>query len=205
MTPSVTATPVSNQVFVSLQDLALAPENIRFKEPADDGIPRLADTIAAANVVIPLAIRPGAKGEKPFTVLDGRRSLFALQALLAAGRVEANHLVKCELFQDKAAQAAAAMLSNAERAPIHVADVIVAIGKLRRSKMDTAAIAAALGYDDLEIKRLEALAHVHGNVLKAFRKGSLALKQVRLFARMPDKKQQGELAETALDGHFHDY
>ena len=205
MTPSVTATPVSNLVFVSLQDLALAPENIRFKEPADDGIPRLADTIAAANVVIPLAIHPGAKGEKPFMVLDGRRRLFALQALLAAGRVEANHLVKCELFQDKAAQAAAAMLSNAERAPIHVADVIVAIGKLRRSKMDTATIAAALGYDDLEIKRLEALAHVHGNVLKAFRKGSLTLKQVRLFARMPDKKQQGELAETALDGHFHDY
>jgi ParB family chromosome partitioning protein len=205
MTLSVTAIPVSNLVFVSLQDLALAPENIRFKEPADDGIPRLADTIAAANLVIPLSIRPGAKGEKPFMVLDGRRRLFALQALLAAGRIEANHPVKCELFEDRAAQAAAAMLSNAERAPIHVADVIVAIGKLRKSKMDTAAIAAALGYDDLEIKRLEALAHVHGNVLKAFRKGSLTLKQVRLFARMPDKKQQGELAETALDGHFHDY
>ena len=205
MTHSVTATPVSNLVFVPLQDLALAPENIRFKEPADDGIPRLADTIAAANVVIPLSIRPGAKGEKPFMVLDGRRRLFALQALLAAGRIEANHPVKCELFEDRGAQAAAAMLSNAERAPIHVADVIVAIGKLRKSKMDTAAIAAALGYDDLEIKRLEALAHVHGNVLKAFRKGSLTLKQVRLFARMPDKKQQGELAETALDGHFHDY
>ena len=205
MTLSVTATPAATLVFVSLQDLALAPENIRFKEPADDGIPRLADTIAAANVVIPLAIRPGAKGEKPFMVLDGRRRLFALQALLAAGRAPANHPVKCELFEGQTAQAAAAMLSNAERAPIHIADVIVAIGKLRKSKMDTAAIAAALGYDDLEIKRLDALAHVHGNVLKAFRKGSLTLKQVRLFARMPDKKQQGELAETALDGYFHDY
>ena len=90
MTLSVTATPVSNLVFVSLQDLALAPETIRFKEPADDGIPRRADTIAAANVVIPLSIRPGAKGEKPFMVLDGRRRLFALQALLTAGRIEAN-------------------------------------------------------------------------------------------------------------------
>lgn len=209
MTRSVPTTAIvasaSNLIFVSLKDLALAPENIRFKEPADDGIPRLADTIAAANVVIPLSIRPGAKGEKSFMVLDGRRRLFALQALLAAGRIEADHPVKCELFGDKAAQAAAAMLSNAERAPIHVADVIVAIGKLRKSKMVTAAIAAALGYDDLEIKRLEALAHVHGNVLKAFRRGSLTLKQVRLFARMPDKKQQGELAQTALDGHFHDY
>ena len=195
----------SGQIFVPLADLALAPENIRCKEPADADVPRLADTIAAANVVIPLSVRRGRKSEKPFMVLDGRRRLFALQHLLETGRIEASFAVKCELFADKAAQAAAAMLANAERAPIHTADVITAIGKLRSSKMDTAGIAAALGYDELEIKRLEALSGVHGNVLKAFRKGSLTLRQVRLFARLPDKKLQGEIAETALSGYFHDY
>lgn len=201
----VSAEAASGQIFVPLADLALAPENIRFKEPADDGVPRLADTIAAANVVIPLSVRRGRKSEKAFMVLDGRRRLFALQHLLETGRIDASFAVKCELFADKAAQAAAAMLANAERAPIHTADVITAIGKLRSSKMDTAGIAAALGYDELEIKRLEALSGVHGNVLKAFRKGSLTLRQVRLFARLPDKKLQGEIAETALNGYFHDY
>jgi ParB family chromosome partitioning protein len=42
-------------------------------------------------------------------------------------------------------------------------------------------------------------------VLKALRQGQLTLKQVRLFARLPDKKQQAEIAQTALDGHFQDY
>jgi ParB family chromosome partitioning protein len=205
MTSTATSSNVSTQIFVPLHDLALAPENIRFKEPADDQIDRLADTIAAANVIIPLSVRPGRKGESAFMVLDGRRRLFALQALLAAGRVEPAFAVKCELFEDKAAQAAAALLANAERAPIHTADVIVAIGKLRKSKMDTAGIAAALGYDELEIKRLEALSAVHANVLKAYRAGSLTLKQVRLFARLPDKKAQGEIAATALGGYFQDY
>ena len=60
----VTTTPAATQVHVPLQDLALAPENIRFKTPADEGVPQLAETIAAANVVIPLAIRPG---RKPFS------------------------------------------------------------------------------------------------------------------------------------------
>lgn len=205
MTEVVTPTPAATQVHVPLQDLALAPENIRFKTPADEGVPQLAETIAAANVVIPLAIRPGRKGEKPFMVLDGRRRLFALQLLLETGRVEASFLVKCELFETKEAQAAAAMLTNVERAPVHMADVIEAIGKMRRKKMDTASIAGALGYDELEIKRLEALAHVHGDVLKAYRKGNLTLKQVRLFARLPDRKAQGELAATALQGYFHEY
>ncbi|MBA4794405.1 MAG: ParB N-terminal domain-containing protein [Phenylobacterium sp.] len=201
----VTTTPAATQVHVPLQDLALAPENIRFKTPADEGVPQLAETIAAANVVIPLAIRPGRKGEKPYMVLDGRRRLFALQVLLESGRLEASFPVKCELFETKEAQAAAAMLTNVERAPVHMADVIEAIGKMRRKKMDTASIAGALGYDELEIKRLEALAHVHGDVLKAYRRGNLSLKQVRLFARLPDRKTQGELAATALQGYFHEY
>jgi ParB family chromosome partitioning protein len=205
MTSTATASIASTQIFVPLHDLALAPENIRFKEPADDQIDRLADTIAAANIIIPLSVRPGRKGESAFMVLDGRRRLFAVQALLAAGRLDPAFPVKCELFEDKAAQAAAALLANAERAPIHTADVIVAIGKLRKSKMDTAGIAAALGYDELEIKRLEALSTVHANVLKAYRAGSLTLKQVRMFARLPDKKAQGEIAATALGGYFQDY
>src|SRR5206468_11224011 len=66
-------------------------------------------------------------------------------------------------------------------------------------------IAKALGYDELEIKRLERLSAVHPNVLKAFRKGALTMRQVRMFARLPDRKTQGEIAQTALNGYFYDY
>lgn len=201
---STSTQPVSRQIFVPLKDLGLAPENMRFSEPADDGIAQLADTIEAASVLIPIAVRPGRKKELPFMAL-GRRRRLALLALLAAERITDEFPVKCELFETQAEQLAALSLTNTERAPPHFADVIVAIGAMRRRKMDTASIAKALGYHEIEIKRLQALAGVHPKVLEAYRAGKLALKHVRLFARLDDQAAQAELAVTALAGHFHDY
>ena len=202
---SAVASASMEDITVRLGDLGLAPENLRFKEPADEGVPQLAETIAAAGVIIPPIVRPGRKGEQPFMALDGRRRRLALLALRDAGRVDDDYPVRCKLALDKAAQAAAIVLPNTEHAPVHVADVIIAIGKLRKAKMDTRSISAALGYAELEIKRLEALAEVHPKVLSALRQGRLTLKQVRLFARLADKKQQAEIAQTALDGYFQDY
>ncbi len=193
------------RVQVRLGDLGLAKENLRCAEPADDGVPQLAETILAAGVVIPPIVRPGRKGEERFMALDGRRRRLGLMLLRDRGDITDDYEVECLLAETKAQQAAAIVLPNTEHAPVHVADVIVAIGRLRKAKMDTGAIARALGYAELEIKRLEALAAVHPSVLTALRKGKLTLKQVRLFARLPDKKQQAEIAQTALDGYFQDY
>ena len=204
--PESAAAPVAMaRVQVRLGDLGLAKENLRYAEPADEGVPQLADTILAAGVVIAPIVRAGRKGEEPFVALDGRRRRLALLVLKDRGDIDDDYLVDCQLAETKAQQAAAIVLPNTEHAPVHVADVIVAIGRLRKAKMDTAAIAKALGYAELEIKRLEALAAVHPSVLTALRKGKLTLKQVRLFARLPDKKQQAEIAQTALDGYFQDY
>lgn len=192
-------------ITVRLGDLGLAPESLRYNEPADEGVSQLAETIAAAGVIIPPIVRPGRKGEQPFMALDGRRRRLALLSLRDAGRIDDDYPVRCKLAAGKAAQAAAIVLPNTEHAPVHVADVIVAIGKLRKAKMDTRAISAALGYAELEIKRLEALAEVHPKVLAALRQGRLTLKQVRLFARLANKTQQAEIAQTALDGYFQDY
>lgn len=193
------------RIVVPLSDLGIAPENPRAKEPRDEGVPGLAATIRAAGVVLPLCVRPGRKGEAAFMILDGRRRYLALEDLAVEGAIAADHPVRCELFEDAASQAAAAVLTATEQLPVHTADVIVAIGRLRKLKMDTATIAKALGYDELEIRRLEKLATVHPNVLKAFRQGALTLRQVRLFARLGDRKAQAEIADAALGGHFHDY
>jgi ParB family chromosome partitioning protein len=202
--PAAPPTPMTS-IKVRLGDLGLAPENLRFKEPADDGVPQLADTILAAGVVIPPIVRPGRKGEQRFMALDGRRRRLGLLLLRERGDVTDDYEVDCLLAESKAQQVAGIMLPATEHAPVHIADVITAIGKLRKTKLDTGAIAAALGYAELEIKRLEALAAVHPNVLKALRAGKLTLKQVRLFARIGDKTQQAEIAQTALDGYFQDY
>jgi ParB family chromosome partitioning protein len=193
------------RVQVRLGDLGLAKENLRFGEAADEGVPQLANTVRAAGVVIPPIVRPGRKGEDAYMALDGRRRRMALLLLKERGEVDDDYVVECQLAESKAQQAAAILLPNTEHAPVHIADVIVAIGRLRKAKMETRAIAAALGYAELEIKRLEALSAVHATVLKALRAGKLTLKQVRLFARIGDKKQQAEIAQTALDGYFQDY
>jgi ParB family chromosome partitioning protein len=203
-TQTVAPTPM-DEITVRLGDLGLAPENLRFHEPADDGVPQFAETVLAAGVLIPPIVRAGRKGEQAFMTLDGRRRRFSLLFLRDRGDIDDNHLVTCKLAVTKAQQAAAIVLPNAEVAPVHIADIIGAIGKLRKAKMDTAGIARALGYAELEIKRLEALSAVHPSVLKALRLGKLTLKQLRLFARLPDKKQQAEIAQTALDGYFQDY
>jgi ParB family chromosome partitioning protein len=203
--PETAAPAPMARIQVRLGDLGLAKENLRYGEPADDGVPQLADTILAAGVVIPPIVRPGRKGEEPFMALDGRRRRMALLILKERCALDDDYLVDCQLAETRAQQAAAIVLPNTEHAPVHVADVILAIGRLRKAKMDTRAIAAALGYAELEIKRLEALSAVHPTVLKALRQGKLTLKQVRLFARVADKKQQAEIAQTALEGYFQDH
>jgi ParB family chromosome partitioning protein len=203
--PETAAPAPMARIQVRLGDLGLAKENLRYGEPADDGVPQLADTILAAGVVIPPIVRPGRKGEEPFMALDGRRRRMALLILKERCALDDDYLVECQLAESRPQQAAAIVLPNTEHAPVHVADVILAIGRLRKAKMDTRAIAAALGYAELEIKRLEALSAVHPTVLKALRQGKLTLKQVRLFARVADKKQQAEIAQTALEGYFQDH
>jgi len=201
---SVSPAPMA-RIQVRLGDLGLAKENLRFGEGADADVPQLAATIRAAGVVIPPIVRPGRKGEDAFMALDGRRRRMALLLLKDAGDIDDDYVVECQLAETQAQQAAAILLPNTEHAPVHVADVIVAIGRFRKARMDTAAIARALGYAELEIKRLEVLSAVHPTVLKALRAGKLTLRQARLFARVDDKKQQGQIAQTALDGYFHDY
>lgn len=203
--PETAAPAPMARIQVRLGDLGLAKENLRYGEPADDGVPQLAETILAAGVVIPPIVRPGRKGEEPFMALDGRRRRMALLILKERCALDDDYRVECQLAETRAQQAAAIVLPNTEHAPVHVADVILAIGRLRKAKMDTRAIAAALGYAELEIKRLEALSAVHPTVLKALRQGKLTLKQVRLFARVADKKQQAEIAQTALEGYFQDH
>lgn len=205
MTAAQLTANASGHIRIRLSDLGLAPENLRFDEPADDGIAQLADTILAAGVIIPPIVRRGRKGEQDYMALDGRRRRLALLLLRDRGDIDETYEVDCILARDQAARAAAVVLPNAERAPVHVADVILAIGKLRKGGMDTAKIASALGYADLEIRRLEALSQVHAKVLDGLRLGRLTLKQVRMFARLPDKVRQGELAQTALDGYFHEH
>ncbi len=190
---------------VHLRDLDIAPENLRFAEPPDEDIPLLAETLFAAGQLQPLTVRPGRKKEAAHMALDGRRRLMALRLLVEQGRIDGSFLVDVFVETDPARQAAAALLTNTA-VPVHVADVISSIGRMLRGRLAVPVIARALGYAELDVKRLAALATLPSVALEALKAGRLNLRQAKLLARLPDKDEQAELARLALDGQgFQDW
>jgi ParB family chromosome partitioning protein len=194
-----------NRPLVHLRDLDIAPENLRFGEPPDDDIPLLAETLFAAGQLQPLTVRPGRKKEAANMALDGRRRLLALRLLVEQGRIDDGFLVDVFVESDPARQAAAVLLTNTA-VPVHVADVIAAIGRMLKGKLGVPTIAKALGYAELDVKRLAALSALPDVALQALRLGRLNLRQARLLARLNDAEEQAELARMTLDGHgFQDW
>ncbi len=191
---------------VRLGDVGIARENLRFNEPPDDDIPTLAATLKAAGQLQRLTVRPGrGKKEEAWMALDGRRRRLALGLLLDAGDIDEDYPVTVCVETDPARQAAAVLLTNIA-VPVHVADIIAAIGRMLKSKLTVSSIACALGYAELDIKRLAALAGLPSAALVALRAGRMTLKQAKLLTRLPDKAEQAELAQAALDGHgFQDW
>lgn len=185
---------------VPLRSLGIARENLRHGEPADDDIPVLAATLKAAGQLERLTVRPGrGRKEQPFMALNGRRRLLAFGLLLEAGEIDGDHPVQVYVETDPGRQAAAVLLTNTA-VPVHVADIIVAIGRMLKAKLTIETIAQALGYADIEIRRLAALAGLPPVAIEALRSGRLTLKQARFMARLTDRKEQVELAEAALAG-----
>lgn len=199
---SASAPPVSmrRQAVVRLGDLDIAPENLRHGEAPDDGIPQLADTIAAAGLLQFPTVRPGLGAEAAFMVLDGRRRLLALRLLRDGGFVDDDHSVEVFVETDRKRQAAAVVLTNTA-VPVHVADVIAAIGRMLKARLAVKAIAGALGYGEIEIRRLAALSALPPAALEALKSGRLTLRQARLLARLKDGDLQAEMAQAVLDGH----
>lgn len=194
-----------NRPLVHLRDLDIAPENLRFGEPPDDDIPLLAETLFAAGQLQPLTVRPGRKKEAAHMALDGRRRLLALRLLVEQGRIDDGFLVDVFVETDPARQAAAVLLTNTA-VPVHVADIIAAIGRMLKGKLDVPTIAKALGYAEIDVKRLAALSGLPDIALQALRLGRLNLRQARLLARLSDPGEQAEIARMTLEGHgFQDW
>jgi ParB family chromosome partitioning protein len=206
-TPSTVAVPRDrDERTVRLGDLAVARENLRYREPPDDDIATLAATVRAAGLLQRLTVRPGrGRKEAAWMALDGRRRLLALERLRDAGEIDDDYPVVVVVETDPARQSAAALLTNTA-VPVHIADVIAAIGRMIRSRLSLETIATALGHPEVEIRRLAALSALPAVALEALKAGRLTLKQARLLARLPDPAEQAELAEAALAGHgFQDW
>ena len=185
--------------FVALNQIGVAPENLRAAEGPDEEIPQLAETLFVGGQVFALLVRPGrGKKEEPFMALDGRRRRFSFLALVADGRIPADHPVRVKVLTDPAQQVAAAMLPNTEHLAPDLVDVIAAVGRLQRRKMSATEIARALGYTVKEIQGWTVLADLDNAVLMGLRDGRITLKQAKLMTRLTaeDQRQLADHART---------
>ncbi|OYW99611.1 MAG: hypothetical protein B7Z12_17780 [Caulobacter vibrioides] len=146
----------------------------------------------------PLFVRPGRKGENKWMALDGRRRIYGFELLVSQGLINTTHLIDLYVCETKEQQARATVLLNSEVFAPHDADRIQAIGKLVKKKMSNAAIARALGYKEVEVKRFAALANVPAEALEAFRKDDISLEGLRLLARLPTDADRQMWAEQTL-------
>jgi ParB family chromosome partitioning protein len=192
-------------VRASLRNIGIAPENPRFNEPADDGIPNLAATLLpgdGAGLMIPLFVRSGRAKEQPWMALDGRRRLLGYLWLVEQGLLTLDHEIDLLICDTKEQQARATVLLNTEHLQPHPADKIRAIGNLTKKRMNVAAIAKALGYDETDVKKYKALADVHPVCLDAYRDGRITLDDLKLLARLPDASVQKEWGEAAFQARY---
>jgi ParB family chromosome partitioning protein len=185
--------------FVPLNQIGIAPENLRADEGPDDDIPQLAETLFVAGQIFPLLVRPGrGKQEDPFMVLDGRRRRFGFQDLADADRIPADHPVRVKVLTTKDLQVAAAFLPNTEPLTPDFVDVIAAVGRLQKRRFSPGEIAKALGRSRTEVQGWSLLAELDKSVLKGLRDGRISLRQAKLMTKLSagDQRQLADYART---------
>ena len=208
MSDSTLADNGSRRATVPFATLDIAPENLRFGQPADAGIPQLADTMVidgVSNQIIDLVCRPGKKGEKPNMILDGRRRWLALALAVESGRIADDFPVNITIETDPNRQLSATILTGTEREATHLVDIIQAIGAMRAKKLSTAKIAAALGYEKIEIERWQTLSVLPMDALNAMREGKITQRQAKLLTKVTDPGTMAAFIAEAMNGTLRDH
>lgn len=185
-----------------LKDFAVAPENPRFQEPADEQIPDLAASLSpeAAGLLVPLLVRKGSgKKESPYMVVDGRRRLLALQHLQASGIVGPDLEITARLCETQESIAAAAIAANQQRLPLHPADIILAIKAMAAKKFSLERIAKALCADLSEIRKYHIVAKLPVDAITAFKEKIYDYSVLKLLARIPTAVEQKRLVDLARE------
>lgn len=191
--------------FVPLDQIGIAPENLRAAEGPDEEIPQLAETLFIAGQLHPLFVRPGrGKKEAAFVALDGRRRRFGWLHNVELGRVPADHPIRVKVLTDPSLQVAAAMLPNTEQAPPDLVDVITAVGRLLKRKHSPAEIAKSLGYKRDEVLGWSVLADLHDSVLQGLRQGRITLKQAKMLTKLSGQDQADLANQAAVYGRIYD-
>jgi ParB-like chromosome segregation protein Spo0J len=174
---------------IKLSDLHIDKMNVRGAAKAE---PDFIANIAARGVEQKLVVRPNGTG---FGVVDGGKRLSALQALLAGGKIKADHPVPVDLrkgMTDAEARELSLTL-NIVRADMHPVDKYRAFVQLNHDKtkpIDVDKLAARFGIERKEMDKIIALGGLSDVVLDAWRSDRISAAGAKVFTLCPSKKAQ---------------
>lgn len=191
---------------LALNRLAIAPENMRRDDDADDAIDDLAETLVVGQL-LPVFVRATAEddlhhGVVDYLIIDGRRRFLAWQALADAGRFDATApliaAVVCET-PDEVAQAV--VTGNTGRLDPDAADTLLAIHRLS-TRMAATDIGRVLGLPPKRVKQYAAMGGLDIRFLQAFKAGKIRKSTLAdlVRAKVTDPKEIDELATQAARG-----
>ncbi|WP_375463006.1 ParB/RepB/Spo0J family partition protein [uncultured Methylobacterium sp.] len=169
--------------------------NVR-KVGRDAGLDALGASILSLGLLQPLVVVPGGDF---FYVVDGNRRHAALESLLAAGKVEADHAVPV-IERDAETAREAGLAANITQAPMHEADQMLAFAELRQAGLKEKDIAARFAAPVSQVRKLLALGGVSPAVLDAWRDGKLRIEDVQTFTMAAHADQDRVLAKVLKDG-----
>lgn len=181
---------------IPLRDLSLSILNPR-RDGGDDGIAELAESIATAGMMHPLAVLDvaGAKG-----VVAGGRRLRALQLLAEEGRLPHDHAVDCLLTEDRDQAMVWAGAENAARRDLSPADEVESYAAMARRGLDPRAIAIAWGVHERRVRQRLKLAALAPAAMAALRAGEISLDQAAAITAATDATTAEDLLGYARQG-----
>ena len=183
---------------IPLDRLTLSAANVRTASADAEDDKELQASILSLGVLESLLVVPN--GDDTFAVVAGGRRLAALQRLAEAGKIPAEYVAPCRIYNGGADPAEVSLHENEKRAPMHPADQYEAYARLRAKGMTAAEIASRAGVSERQVAKMMRLAAVAPELLAAFRNGEMNLHTLMAFTVTDDRKAQLDVWAKARSG-----
>lgn len=196
-----TPAPTTVTTLVNLNELALAPENVR---PVDsmEGIETLADSISGVGLLQPLIVREAypADDRQFIYVVAGQRRLAALRFNVTRGLTPFDVPVRCVLVTGDGRTIS--LTENIMRQEMSPLDQYDAYAAMVDDGQSIAAIARNFGTTELHVQQRLRLASLIEEVRDAYRAGKANLESLHAFAAMPGRDVQRRVFEQLSRDHY---
>jgi len=177
---------------IPVKNLDHSPLNVRTVDASSQGDRELLASIKAQGVLQNLVVHPAPRSRTRYLVAAGGRRLASLKLLLKQGEIDGGMLVPCQV-KDEGAAIEASLAENVARENMHLADAVVAYGKLNKQGKTPKEIATLSGVPVAQVKRLLSLSGVSPKLLEAYKADKINLEAMQAFTLTDDQARQEEV------------